>query len=155
MFEVVETFLIQFIGILPFIIPFILICNLVSSLLWGGKWWSMYQIIRTFLLAMCYKMGIPYEVIQTHLPRIVLFSIAITILIRPIFTKMVIKLFPNILLYRLVYLLVRLLIIFFIGMILIKFLLPLLFYWSFVFIFLIEFYLDYLEGGWKYESKWG
>lgn len=37
MFEVVETFLTQFIGILPFIIPFILIMNLVSSLLWGGK----------------------------------------------------------------------------------------------------------------------
>lgn len=33
MFEVVETFLIQFINILPFIIPFILIMNLVHSLL--------------------------------------------------------------------------------------------------------------------------
>lgn len=37
MFEVVETFLIQFINILPFIIPFILIMNLVSSMLWGDK----------------------------------------------------------------------------------------------------------------------
>lgn len=37
MFEVVETFLIQFINILPFLIPFILIINLISSMLWGGK----------------------------------------------------------------------------------------------------------------------
>lgn len=37
MFEVVETFLVQFINILPFLIPFILIINLVSSLLWGGE----------------------------------------------------------------------------------------------------------------------
>lgn len=37
MFEVVETFLIQFINILPFLIPFILIMNLVSSMLFGGK----------------------------------------------------------------------------------------------------------------------
>lgn len=37
MFEVVETFLIQFINILPFLIPFILIMNLVSSMLWGDK----------------------------------------------------------------------------------------------------------------------
>lgn len=37
MFEVVETFLIQFINILPFVIPFILIMNLVCSMLWGDK----------------------------------------------------------------------------------------------------------------------
>lgn len=37
MFEVVETFLIQFINILPFIIPFILVMNLICSMLWGGK----------------------------------------------------------------------------------------------------------------------
>lgn len=37
MFDVVETFLIQFINILPFIIPFILVMNLVSSMLWGDK----------------------------------------------------------------------------------------------------------------------
>lgn len=37
MFDVVETFLIQFINILPFLIPFILIMNLVSSMLWGDK----------------------------------------------------------------------------------------------------------------------
>lgn len=37
MFEVVETFLIQFINILPFIIPFILIMNLVCKLLFGGR----------------------------------------------------------------------------------------------------------------------
>lgn len=37
MFEVAETFLIQFIDILPFIIPFILVMNLISSLLWGGR----------------------------------------------------------------------------------------------------------------------
>lgn len=37
MFEVVETFLIQFIGILPFMIVFILIMNLVCSMLFGGK----------------------------------------------------------------------------------------------------------------------
>lgn len=36
MFEVVETFLIQFIGILPFMICFILIMNLVCELLFGG-----------------------------------------------------------------------------------------------------------------------
>lgn len=37
MFEVVETFLIQFINILPFIIPFILVMNLACLMLWGGK----------------------------------------------------------------------------------------------------------------------
>lgn len=37
MFEVVETFLIQFIGILPFLIPFILIINLCCSMLWGDR----------------------------------------------------------------------------------------------------------------------
>ena len=35
MFEVVETFLIQFIEMLPFLIPFILILNLCCYLLWG------------------------------------------------------------------------------------------------------------------------
>lgn len=33
MFEVVETFLIQFINMLPFLIPFVLIINLASSML--------------------------------------------------------------------------------------------------------------------------
>lgn len=37
MFEVVETFLVQFINILPFFICFILIMNLVASLLWGRE----------------------------------------------------------------------------------------------------------------------
>lgn len=37
MFDVVETFMIQFINILPFLIPFILIMNLVCSMLWGDK----------------------------------------------------------------------------------------------------------------------
>ena len=37
MFEVAETFLIQFINIIPFLIPFILIMNLICSMLWGGK----------------------------------------------------------------------------------------------------------------------
>lgn len=37
MFDVVETFIVQFINILPFLIPFILIMNLVSSMLWGDK----------------------------------------------------------------------------------------------------------------------
>lgn len=37
MFEVVETFLVQFINIMPFIIPFILIMNLICYMLWGGK----------------------------------------------------------------------------------------------------------------------
>lgn len=35
MFEVVEVFLIQFIEILPFLIPFILIMNLVCRMLFG------------------------------------------------------------------------------------------------------------------------
>lgn len=37
MFEVVETFLIQLINILPYLIPLILIINLIAYLLWGGK----------------------------------------------------------------------------------------------------------------------
>lgn len=37
MFDVIQQFLIQFINILPFIIPFILIMNLVAYLLWGGR----------------------------------------------------------------------------------------------------------------------
>lgn len=37
MFEVVETFLTQLINIMPFLIPFILVMNLVYEMLWGGK----------------------------------------------------------------------------------------------------------------------
>ena len=37
MFDVTETFLIQLINIMPFMIPFILVMNLVCSMLWGGK----------------------------------------------------------------------------------------------------------------------
>ena len=37
MFEVVETFFIQFINAMPFLIPFILIMNLVCDMLWGGR----------------------------------------------------------------------------------------------------------------------
>lgn len=37
MFDVVETFLIQFINILPYVIPLILIMNLVAHLLWGDR----------------------------------------------------------------------------------------------------------------------
>lgn len=37
MFDVTETFLVQLINIMPFMIPFILIMNLVCSMLWGGK----------------------------------------------------------------------------------------------------------------------
>lgn len=37
MFEVSEIFLIQLINIMPFLIPFILIMNLVCYLLWGGN----------------------------------------------------------------------------------------------------------------------
>lgn len=37
MFEVVEQFLLQFIDLLPFLIPFILVMNLVNSMLFGGK----------------------------------------------------------------------------------------------------------------------
>ena len=37
MFEVVETFLIQFINILPFLIVFVLIMNLICELLFGGR----------------------------------------------------------------------------------------------------------------------
>lgn len=37
MFDVVTTFMIQLINILPFIIPLILIMNLCSDLLWGGR----------------------------------------------------------------------------------------------------------------------
>lgn len=35
MFEVTEQFLIQFINILPFLIPFVLIINLASDMLFG------------------------------------------------------------------------------------------------------------------------
>lgn len=37
MFEVVETFLLQFINILPFVIPFILVINLCCDMLFGGR----------------------------------------------------------------------------------------------------------------------
>lgn len=37
MFEVIETFLIQFVNLLPFLIVFILVMNLVCNMLWGGK----------------------------------------------------------------------------------------------------------------------
>lgn len=37
MFEVVETFLVQFIGYIPFLIVFILVMNLVYEMLWGGR----------------------------------------------------------------------------------------------------------------------
>ena len=35
MFEVVEVFLIQFVELLPFLIPFILVINLCSDMLFG------------------------------------------------------------------------------------------------------------------------
>lgn len=37
MFEVSEIFLVQLVNIMPFLIPFILIMNLVCYLLWGGN----------------------------------------------------------------------------------------------------------------------
>lgn len=37
MFEVVEVFLVQFINILPFVIPLVLVMNLIYEMLWGGK----------------------------------------------------------------------------------------------------------------------
>lgn len=37
MFEVAETFIIQFINAMPFLIPFILIMNLIYEMLWGGR----------------------------------------------------------------------------------------------------------------------
>ena len=37
MFDVVESFLIQFIGIMPFLIPFILIMNLICSMLFDKR----------------------------------------------------------------------------------------------------------------------
>lgn len=37
MFEVVETLLIQLIDIIPVFVPFILIMNLICSMLWGDK----------------------------------------------------------------------------------------------------------------------
>lgn len=37
MFDLASAFMIQFINMLPALIPFILIINLVSSLLWGDK----------------------------------------------------------------------------------------------------------------------
>lgn len=37
MFEVSEVFLVQLVNIMPFLIPFILVMNLVSHLLWGGR----------------------------------------------------------------------------------------------------------------------
>ena len=37
MFDIATTFMIQFINMLPALIPFILIMNLCASLLWGDK----------------------------------------------------------------------------------------------------------------------
>lgn len=37
MFDLAMTFMVQFINMLPSLIPFILIINLCASLLWGGK----------------------------------------------------------------------------------------------------------------------
>ena len=37
MFDVAIQFLIQFINLLPALIPFILIMNLIASLLWGDR----------------------------------------------------------------------------------------------------------------------
>ena len=37
MFDVATTFMVQFINMLPALIPFILIINLCAYLLWGGK----------------------------------------------------------------------------------------------------------------------
>lgn len=37
MFDITETFLVQLVNIMPFMIPFILIMNLICSMLWGGK----------------------------------------------------------------------------------------------------------------------
>lgn len=37
MFEVAEVFMVQFINIMPFLIPFILVMNLIYAMLWGGK----------------------------------------------------------------------------------------------------------------------
>lgn len=37
MFEVTETLLIQLVNIMPFLIPFTLIMNLIFEMLWGGK----------------------------------------------------------------------------------------------------------------------
>lgn len=37
MFEVIETFLFGFINMTPYLIPLILVFNLISDLLWGDK----------------------------------------------------------------------------------------------------------------------
>lgn len=37
MFEIVETLLIQFVGLIPFLICFTLIMNLLCEILFGGK----------------------------------------------------------------------------------------------------------------------
>ena len=37
MFDVTETLLIQLVNIMPFLIPFTLIMNLIFDMLWGGK----------------------------------------------------------------------------------------------------------------------
>lgn len=37
MFEIAEVFLVQLVNIMPFVIPFILIMNLVYEMLWGGR----------------------------------------------------------------------------------------------------------------------
>lgn len=36
MFDICQQFLIQFINVLPFLIPFVLIINLCSDMLFGG-----------------------------------------------------------------------------------------------------------------------
>jgi len=128
MFEVVETFLIQFINILPYVIPLILIMNLVSHLLWGDRWWKyMFRIIRLIIRVLSYKMAIPYACMIDNLPRIVLYLIAITILIQTIYTKTVHKLLVNTLHSRLACRLVRLVTTISIEMILIRYLSYLLF----------------------------
>lgn len=37
MFDIAIQFMLQFINLLPALIPFILIMNLISSILWGDK----------------------------------------------------------------------------------------------------------------------
>lgn len=37
MFDVAIQFLIQFINLLPALIPFVLVINLISSMLWGDR----------------------------------------------------------------------------------------------------------------------
>lgn len=37
MFEIAEIYLIQFVQLIPFLICFILVMNLICSMLWGDK----------------------------------------------------------------------------------------------------------------------